>query len=201
MKKELVIIGSGPAGLFAALLLASHGYRPVLLVSVTPADFGTDHPLAGIHFQRKWEQKAYLLGGETYHAPAQRVEDFIQGKPSQQRGHVTPTYRPGVVMTSLEECLPDDVITVLREALKAWNQSMPGFAMEDALLTGVETRSSSPVRLFRDDHHQSRINGFYPAGEGSGHAGGIMSAAVDGLKTAEEIMKQYKPIFQQQSED
>lgn len=172
-----------------------------LLVSVTPADFGTDHPLAGIHFQRQWEQKAYLLGEETYRAPAQRVEDFIQGKPSREGGNVTPTYRPGVVMTNLEECLPDYVTTVLREALKAWNQSMKGFAMEDALLTGVETRSSSPVRLFRDDHHQSSINGFYPAGEGSGHAGGIMSAAVDGLKTAEEIMKKYKPLSRKHSRD
>ncbi len=165
-----------------------------LLVSVTPEDFGDKHPLAGISFQRKWEQKAFLAGGESYRAPAQRVEDFIQGKPSGNTGSVTPTYRPGVTMTSLEECLPSYVTVVLQEALKSWNHSMNGFAMEDALLTGVETRSSSPVRLLRDERHQSAIHGFYPAGEGSGHAGGIMSAAVDGIKTAEEIIRQYKPI-------
>jgi uncharacterized FAD-dependent dehydrogenase len=164
-----------------------------LLVSVTPADFGSDHPLAGIDFQRKWEERAFKLAGSNYHAPAQRVEDFLKGQMSRECGEVRPTYRPGVVMTDLQECLPPYVTSVLQEALRAWNRSMRGFALADALLTGVETRSSSPVRLLRDAQHQSAVRGLYPAGEGSGYAGGIMSAAVDGMKTAEEVMKIYQP--------
>ncbi|MDW7671174.1 MAG: hypothetical protein SCK57_02430 [Bacillota bacterium] len=164
-----------------------------LLVSVTPADFGSEHPLAGIDFQRKWEEQAFQLAGSNFHAPAQRVEDFLKGKTSRECGEVRPTYRPGVVMADLQQCLPPYVTDGLREALKAWDRSMKGFAFSDALLTGVETRSSSPVRLLRDEQHQSAVAGLYPAGEGCGHAGGIMSAAVDGMKTAEEVMKIYQP--------
>jgi uncharacterized protein len=164
-----------------------------LLVSVTPADFGSDHALAGITFQRKWEQMAYEAAGRSYKAPAQRLEDFLEGRPSTQTGTVQPTYRPGVVMTDLQTCLPAQITPVLRGALREWNRNLKGFALPDALLTGVETRSSSPVRLLRDDHHESSLRGLYPAGEGSGYAGGIMSAAVDGLKTAEAVMERFGP--------
>ncbi|MEN1761986.1 NAD(P)/FAD-dependent oxidoreductase [Anoxynatronum sibiricum] len=176
--------------------MSAHGRKgknanSALLVSVTPADFHEAHPLAGIAFQRYWETKAFEMGGGTYQAPAQRVEDFLAGRISREPGSVRPTYRPGVVMADLNQCLPDYVTTVLQEALKAWDRSMKGFALADALLTGVETRSSSPVRVLRGEDHESAVGGLYPAGEGCGYAGGIMSAAVDGLKTAEAVMKRY----------
>jgi len=164
-----------------------------LLVSVTPSDFEGNDPLAGIIFQRKWERKAFEAAGGCYYAPAQRVGDFLENRPSSEMGDVRPTYRPGVVMTDLRDCLPDYVTDVLQGALKAWNHSMKGFALPDALMTGIETRSSSPVRLLRDDRHESPVKGLFPAGEGSGYAGGIMSAAVDGLKTAEAVIKAYCP--------
>ena len=180
--------------------MSAHGRKgknanSALLVSVTPADFHEAHPLAGIDFQRYWETKAFEMGGGTYQAPAQRVEDFLAGRISREPGSVRPTYRPGVVMSDLCQCLPDYVVMVLQEALKAWDRSMTGFALADALLTGVETRSSSPVRVLRGEDHESAVGGLYPAGEGCGYAGGIMSAAVDGLKTAEAVIKKYqRPI-------
>ncbi|QNB46665.1 hypothetical protein BR63_10330 [Thermanaerosceptrum fracticalcis] len=165
-----------------------------LLVGVTPQDFGDHHPLSGIAFQRRWESQAYQLGGSNYNAPAQLVGDFLQQKPSVCWGAVVPTYRKGVFLTDLRQCLPAYVTATLKEALDSFNQKMPGFAWEEAILTGVETRSSSPVRIVRNDTFQANVTGIYPAGEGAGYAGGIVSAAVDGLRVAEAIIHRYRPL-------
>ena len=165
-----------------------------LVVGVTPADYpGSDTdplaaPLAGIAFQRHWESLAFEAGGGDYKAPAQRVGDFLAGRPSAALGSVQPSYTPGVHMTDLSLCLPDYVVAALRESLPAFARDIPGFAMEDALLTGVETRTSSPIRITRDEGFQSiNTRGLFPAGEGAGYAGGILSAAVDGIKVAEAV--------------
>ena len=161
-----------------------------LVVGVTPADYpGSDsNPLAGIAFQRHWESLAFEAGGGDYKAPAQRVGDFLAGRPSTELGAVLPSYTPGVKMTDLALCLPDYVVAALRESLPAFGREIPGFAMEDALLTGVETRTSSPIRITRDEEFQSlNTRGLFPAGEGAGYAGGILSAAVDGIRVAEAV--------------
>ena len=161
-----------------------------LVVGVTPADFpGSDtDPLAGIAFQRHWESLAFEAGGGNYNAPAQRVGDFLAGRPSTTLGSVVPSYTPGVHPSDLTCCLPDYVVAALRESLPAFGREIAGFAMDDALLTGVETRTSSPIRIKRDDEFQSlNTRGLYPAGEGAGYAGGILSAAVDGIKVAEAV--------------
>ena len=161
-----------------------------LLVNVTPADFPTDHPLSGITFQRKLEQAAFALGGSNYCAPAQRVEDFLLRRPSANSGSVSPSYRPGVTWCDLHECLPAFVAETLELALPALEKKLPGYADPDAVLTAVESRSSAPVRIPRDETYQANIRGVYPCGEGAGYAGGILSAAVDGLRCAEEILRQ-----------
>lgn len=158
-----------------------------LLVGVGPEDFPGDDVLAGIRFQERWEQAAYQLGGGGFRAPAQRVEDFLQSRPSEGPGAVVPTYRPGVVWTELSPCLPDYVTGALRDALPLLDRKLHGFAGPDGVLTGVETRSSSPVRILRDDSFQSPLRGLYPCGEGAGYAGGIVSAAVDGIRVAEAV--------------
>ena len=161
-----------------------------LVVGVTPADYpGSDtDPLAGIAFQRHWESLAFEAGGGNYNAPAQRVGDFVAGRPSTTLGSVVPSYTPGVHPTDLARCLPDYVVAALRESLPAFGREIAGFAMDDALLTGVETRTSSPIRITRDDEFQSlNTRGLFPAGEGAGYAGGILSAAVDGIKVAEAV--------------
>jgi uncharacterized FAD-dependent dehydrogenase len=165
-----------------------------IVVGVTPADYpGSDGnplaaPLAGIAFQRHWESLAFEAGGSDYKAPAQRVGDFLAGRASTGLGAVLPSYTPGVKMTDLALCLPDYVVAALRESLPAFGREIPGFAMDDALLTGVETRTSSPIRITRDDEFQSvNTRGLYPAGEGAGYAGGILSAAVDGIRVAEAV--------------
>jgi len=163
-----------------------------LLVNVFPEDFDSDHPLAGVEFQRKWEQKAFELGGKNYHAPAQLVGDFLQQRASKMIKSVAPTYEPGVLMTSLDPCLPEYVINSIKEALPILDKKIKGFSHPDAVLTGVETRSSAPVRFARDETLQSTISGIYPAGEGSGYAGGIVSSAVDGMKVAESIIQKYQ---------
>lgn len=162
-----------------------------LLVGVNPEDYGSDHPLAGVEFQRKWERLAFKLGGKNYKAPAQRVGDFLKDRPSESIGEVNPTYSSGVTMTDLRECLPDYVTDTLKLAIIAFDKKIKGFANPDAIMTGVETRSSSPIRILRNESLQSNIKGLYPIGEGAGYAGGIMSAALDGLKVAEEISKIY----------
>lgn len=158
-----------------------------LLVGVNPSDYGSDHPLAGVEFQRKWEGLAFKAGGGSYKAPAQRVGDFLRDRASENIGEVNPTYEPGVTMTDLRSCLPDYVTETLKLALVDFDRKIKGFASEDAIMTGVESRSSSPIRIQRDESLQSNIRGIYPVGEGAGYAGGIISAAVDGIKVAEEV--------------
>ena len=158
-----------------------------IVVGVTPSDY-PGHPLAGIEFQRQWEERAFAMGGGTYEAPGQRVGDFLAGLASTKPGAVLPSYTPGIRWTDLSNCLPDYAIAALREALPAFDKQIKGFAMEDAVLTGVETRTSSPLRIARNDALQSlNMRGLYPAGEGAGYAGGILSAAVDGIKVAEAV--------------
>ena len=158
-----------------------------IVVGITPEDY-PGGPLAGIDFQRKWESAAFIAGGKTYAAPAQRVGDFIAGRPSTTLGEVIPSYKPGVTPTDLSTCLPDYAIVAIREALVAFGRQIKGFDMADAVLTGVETRTSSPIRIKRDDAFQSiNTKGLYPAGEGAGYAGGILSAGVDGIKVAEAV--------------
>ena len=157
-----------------------------IVVGITPeADYPND-PLGGMKLQRQLEADAFKLGGETYEAPGQLVGDFLAGKPSTEFGQVKPTYRPGVHLCDLSESLPEYAIAAIREAIPAFDQKIKGFAMKDAVLTGVETRTSSPIRIKRNEHFQSlNTQGLYPAGEGAGYAGGILSAAVDGIKVAE----------------
>ncbi|MEW5966109.1 MAG: NAD(P)/FAD-dependent oxidoreductase [Pseudomonadota bacterium] len=163
-----------------------------IVVGITPADFPGDDPLAGIRLQRELESRAFVLGGGNYDAPAQRVGDFLAGKPSKELGSVEPSYKPGVQLTDLATALPAYAIEAIREALPAFDQQIKGFAMEDAVLTGVETRTSSPVRITRGDDFQSlNVKGLYPAGEGAGYAGGILSAGVDGIKVAEAVARDY----------
>ncbi|MBI3523164.1 MAG: hypothetical protein HY066_01340, partial [Betaproteobacteria bacterium] len=158
-----------------------------LVVDITPADY-PGSPLAGVDFQRHWEARAFAAGGGGYAAPAQRVGDFLAGRASTACGAVEPSYTPGVCWADLSACLPDYVVAALREALPAFEKKLKGFALDDAVLTGVETRTSSPLRIKRGEDFQS-INtlGLYPAGEGAGYAGGILSAAVDGIKMAEAV--------------
>ena len=161
-----------------------------LLVSVTPEDFGGTDALAGVAFQRKLEETAYALGGGGFTAPAQTVGDFLARRPSAGPGRVMPTYRPGVRWCDLHECLPPFVTAALEEALPLLERKLPGFAASDAVLTAVETRSSSPVRIARDETCQTTLRGLYPCGEGASYAGGILSAAADGMRCAEEIIKE-----------
>ncbi len=160
-----------------------------LLVGVTPEDFGQpDSPLAGVEFQRRLEAAAYALGGGGYRAPAQRVEDFLAHRPSTGPGRVQPSYRPGVVWTDLHQCLPPFVSQALEEALPILGRKLRGYDAPDAVLTAVESRSSSPVRLPRGPDGQSALRGLYPCGEGAGYAGGILSAAADGMRSAEALL-------------
>jgi len=160
-----------------------------LLVDVRPEDFPEeDGVLAGVKFQREWERKAFIAGGESYRAPAQLAGDFLKNRASKGEGSVMPTYRPGVAWTNLSECLPAYAADGLKEAIVAFDRKIAGFSAPDAVLTGVETRSSSPVRVLRNPETlQSSVRGLYPAGEGAGYAGGILSAAVDGIRVAERF--------------
>ena len=159
-----------------------------IVVGITPADYPRQ-PLAGIDFQRQWESRAYELGGGNYDAPGQLVGDFIADRASTEFGGVLPSYKPGVHLGNLNSALPDYAITAIREALPAFDKQIKGFALHDAVLTGVETRTSSPVRIKRNDDDCQSLNtrGLFPAGEGAGYAGGILSAAVDGIKVAEAV--------------
>lgn len=186
-EKEMVVVNG-----MSTYAQDGQNSNSALLVNVTPDDFESDHPLAGVEFQRTWERAAFVSGGKDYRAPAQLVGDFLKGQPSKNPGSVTPTYKPGVVMTSLDGCLPDYVIESIKSALPVLDQKIKGFAKDDALLVGVETRSSAPVRFVRNEYLQSNIKGVYPAGEGSGYAGGIVSAALDGMKVAESIIDKFQ---------
>lgn len=159
-----------------------------LLVSVNPSDFESSHPLSGIDFQRKWEQKAFVLGGGGYIAPAQLVGDFLKNSPSKHFGTVKPTHQPGVKLCNIADCLPKFVIESLRMGLLDLDKKLHGFANPDALLTAPETRSSSPVRILRDDHCETSMKHIYSAGEGAGYAGGIVSSALDGIRVAESLI-------------
>ncbi|MFI3189686.1 hypothetical protein BCS42_01040 [Crenothrix sp. D3] len=159
-----------------------------IVVGITPDVDYPEHPLAGIDLQRRLEARAFVLGGSNYQAPAQRVGDFLAQRPSENLGSVQPSYTPAVQLTDLSTALPDYAIEAIREALPAFDKKIKGFAMEDAILTAVETRTSSPIRIKRDAVYQSiNTKGLYPAGEGAGYAGGILSAAVDGIKVAEAV--------------
>ena len=166
---------------------AERNANSAIVVGIDPSDYPGD-ALAGIELQRKLERKAYQLGGENYDAPAQRVGDFLKGRSSQKLGNVEPSYKPGIKLTDLADALPDFCIAAIREAIPVFKRKVKGFALEDALLTGVETRTSAPICIKRGKDMQS-INtlGLYPAGEGAGYAGGIMSAAIDGIKIAEAM--------------
>ena len=169
-----------------------------IVVGIDPRDY-PGGPMAGIEFQRAWESRAFELGGGTYEAPGQLVGDFIAGKKSTQLGEVVPSYQPGVHLVDLggnasgeneNACLPDYAIAAIREAIPAFDKQIRGFAMHDAVLTGVETRTSSPIRITRDDSFQSlNVKGLFPAGEGASYAGGILSAGVDGIKVAEAVAR------------
>lgn len=161
-----------------------------LLVTVNPRDFPEDGPLAGIAWQREIEEAAFRAGGGGYRAPAQRVGDFLAGKTSMGPGEVMPTYRPGVTWTDLHNVLPEKITHAISRALPLLDGSLTGFAAPDAVLTAPETRSSSPVRILRGENRQSALAGLYPAGEGAGYAGGIMSAAIDGMLSAEAMLKE-----------
>ena len=176
-----------------------------IVVGIEPHDFGADmqDPLAGIRFQQEIESKAFKLGGENYFAPGQLVGDFLKGKMSQRLGGVEPSYKPGVLLTDMTgsetaSLLPDYVIQAIQEALPEFGKQLPGFDRPDSLLTGVETRTSAPIRIRRNgEKHPSAFesintSGLYPAGEGAGYAGGIMSAAIDGIKVAEALAKTYQ---------
>ena len=160
------------------------------VVAIDPErDFPGD-PLAGLALQRHWEERAYVAGGSNYKAPAQRVGDFLAGRPSTSLGSVTPSYRPGVTPTDLSQCLPDFVVEAMREAIPVFGRQIAGYDHPDVVMTGVETRTSSPVRFTRgEDGHSLNTRGLFPAGEGAGYAGGILSAAVDGIKTAESVAR------------
>jgi uncharacterized FAD-dependent dehydrogenase len=160
-----------------------------IVVGITPEDY-PGSPLAGIELQERLESHAYLMGGSTYEAPAQLVGDFIAGKASQALGSVEPSYKPGVKLVDLADALPAYAIEAIREALPAFEKQIKGFALHDAVLTGIETRTSAPLRMTRDETMQSlNVKGLFPAGEGAGYAGGILSAGVDGIRIAEALAR------------
>ncbi|MFZ5353858.1 MAG: NAD(P)/FAD-dependent oxidoreductase [Bacillota bacterium] len=167
-----------------------------LVVSVAPEDFKSYHPLAGMEYQRIWEGKAFELGGGNYYAPVQLVGDFLKGSKSKTYKAVMPSYMPGTIPADLRVCLPEYVTDTLSEALVNFDRKIKGFASTDALMTGVETRTSAPIRIVRKENMESEnISNLYPVGEGAGYAGGIMSAAVDGIKIAEKIIQEFAPVI------
>lgn len=160
-----------------------------ILVNVVPSDFENSSPLAGIYFQKSLEEKAFKLGGSNYFAPIQRLEDFMNNKKSSFIGTIKPTYKPGVTLSNLNEILPNFVSNTIKEGVQYFDTKLKGFANPDSILTGLETRSSSPVKILRNEKLISNVDGLYPCGEGAGYAGGIMSAAVDGIKCAMAILE------------
>lgn len=155
-----------------------------VLVSVTPDDFKGESPLEGMYFQKQLEETAFRIGGENYNAPVQLVSDFLNHKKSERIGEVKPSYMPGVTLSDLHEVLPEFITKTMEEGLIDFDKKIKGFASKDAILTGVETRSSSPVKILRNEKLEANIEGIYPCGEGAGYAGGIMTSAVDGIKCA-----------------
>ncbi|WP_201537109.1 NAD(P)/FAD-dependent oxidoreductase [Psychrobacter immobilis] len=161
-----------------------------IVVGIDPERDYPNHPLAGIDLQRQLETLAFELGGKDYSAPAQTIGDFLKGKPNSELGDVKPSYTPGITLTDLSKALPDFAVDAIREAIPAFNKKIQGFASDDGLLTGVETRTSSPISIKRNKEFQSiNTKGLFPAGEGAGYAGGILSAGIDGIKVAEAVAK------------
>ncbi|MGI5824857.1 MAG: NAD(P)/FAD-dependent oxidoreductase [Bacillota bacterium] len=169
---------------------AAENANAAVLVGVSPEDFGSSHPLAGIEFQRRIEQAAFTAGGGNYSAVCQKAGDFLRDEATTEIGSVKPSFLPGVALGKIDSCLPDFVTAALREGLQIFAGRMKAFGNPDAVLTAPETRSSSPVRILRDENYQS-FGGLYPCGEGAGYAGGIMSAAADGIRVAEAVIKRY----------
>ncbi len=163
-----------------------------LLVNVFPSDFASDHPLAGIAFQREWEEKTFKLGGGSFTAPIQKVGDFLESRASNNLGDVSPSYEPNFKLTNLNDCLPKYISDSIRLALPILDKKIKGFAHSDAILSAIESRSSSPLRINRDENFETNIKGLYPIGEGSGYAGGITSSAIDGIKAAEILIAKIK---------
>ena len=169
----------------------SENANSALLVQVGPEDFPSDNVLAGVEFQRRIEEKAFKAGGGDYSAPIQRLGDFMEGRVSEKEGEVHHSYRPGTRFADLNDVLPEFVCDSIKEAIPSLGRKLSGFDSPDAIMTGAETRSSSPVRIVRDESGQSvSLKGLYPTGEGAGYAGGIVSAAVDGVRQAENIIKE-----------
>ena len=170
---------------------AESNANSAVLVQVQLEDFPSDDPLAGIEFQRHLESKAFVLGGSNYQAPVQLVGDFLVNRPSTGIGAVMPTYAIGTRLVNLHELFPKEICEAMVEGIQAFDKKISGFAMNDAILTGVESRSSSPIRITRDAQtlQSTNLKGFYPAGEGAGFAGGIVSSAIDGLRCAEQVMQ------------
>ena len=160
-----------------------------VLVNVTPSDFASSNALAGIDFQKDLEEKAFVLGGSNYFAPIQRFEDFLNNTPSDHIGAVKPSYLPGITLSDLNTILPNFVSSTLKEGISFFGSKLTGFDNPDSILTGVETRSSSPVRIVRNSAFSSNVTGLFPCGEGAGYAGGIMTAAIDGIKCAQNSIK------------
>ncbi len=189
---EVVAAASEPGGVvtngMSRFARDGENANSALLVNVVPQDFGSGHPLAGVAFQRQYEAAAFAVGGRNFTAPAQLLGDFMQGVPSSAAGSVLPTYPLGLNFCDLSAVLPSFAVESMRRAVPIFDAHLHGFAMPDAVLTGVETRSSSPVRIVRDDNMQSNLNGIFPCGEGAGYAGGIMSAAVDGIRVAQAVL-------------
>jgi uncharacterized FAD-dependent dehydrogenase len=190
----LVVAASSEPGLTVTNGMSSYARSDAnansgFMVEIFPEDFGnSENPLSGIQFQREWEQKAFQAGDSDGRAPAQLLGDFMQNIKSSEIGNVVPSYRPGVIMTDIRECLPEYVVKVMRQSVHGISKQIDGFNRKDAVLTAGETRSSSPLRITRDSLMQSpSVKGLYPAGEGAGYAGGILSAAVDGLRTAKAL--------------
>ncbi len=192
----LVVAANSEAGMVVTNGMSSYARAESnansgFMVDIRPQDYGEHHPLAGIEFQREIERAAYRLGGENYHAPAQLLGDLLSGRASTGPGSVKPSYEPGVVWTDLRECLPEYVIATIKLAIPEIAKKLPGYALDDAVLTGAETRSSSPARIPRDPDSLvcTGVKNFYPAGEGAGYAGGIISAAADGMRVAEAVLR------------
>jgi uncharacterized FAD-dependent dehydrogenase len=189
---EVIACSSEPGGVvtngMSRYARSGPNANSALLVGVGPEDFAADHPLAGIAFQRTWERKAFEAADGDYAAPIQLVGDFLEARASRSTGQVQPSYTPAVTPCDLRQCLPEFVAKTLKEAIGQLDKKLHGFAMYDAVMTAVESRSSSPIRILRDETYQSpTVNGLYPAGEGAGYAGGITSSAVDGIKAVEAI--------------
>ena len=182
-EKEGVIVNG-----MSSLARDGENANSALLVGIEPKDFPSEHPLAGIYYQREIEHNAYVLAGSNYNAPAQLVGDFLKGIESKELGNVQPTCPTGVTLTNLDECLPAKVSATMKSAIVEMDKKLNGFNLYDAVLTAPETRSSSSVRILRDEFMQCNIRGVYPCGEGAGYAGGIVSAAVDGIKCAHAVL-------------